>query len=442
MIKDAWSTFVSIDINANEVCPIKRSPFNSHLFGRRGTLGVTLIDSLDTLIIADLMPEFETGLEWVKNHFHPEKIAGSISVFETTIRILGGLLSAYTLRGGNDQILLEKATLVGDLLLGAYNKEAKLFLSNVDLSSQIANGLSTNCVVLSECGTLSLEFEYLSKLTGDAKYANAIREQFDRITRRLYNDFIPINERTNCNGHLSLGASGDSFYEYLLKVYLLGNKKNQTQLDIYVDAMSSIEKELLRRYNDSAYFGVKDFGRFRNTMEHLACFSGGLYALAYNQTRSKQGTSDYWSQLAKDLTMMCRRGYESTSVHLGPEIFQVSPQGIPMPNMGSKHYILRPEYVESLFYLFRVTGDHKYREWAWDVVKALIQFCHVDTGGFVGLRDVYKTNSAKDDVQQSFFLSETLKYIYLIFCDENVLSLDHFVFNTEAHPFSIDGISK
>jgi mannosyl-oligosaccharide alpha-1,2-mannosidase len=102
---------------------------------------------------------------------------------------------------------------------------------------------------------------------------------------------------------------------------------------------------------------------------------------------------------------------------------------------GNK-YILRPEVVETYFYLWRLTHDQKYRDWAWEVAKAIETHCRTDSG-YSGIKDVYDTNPIKNDIQPSYFLAETLKYLYLIFCDDSVLPLDKWVFNTEAHPLPI-----
>ena len=94
--------------------------------------------------------------------------------------------------------------------------------------------------------------------------------------------------------------------------------------------------------------------------------------------------------------------------------------------------------IESYFYLWRLTHNNKYREWAWNATQAIEKYCRVNFG-YNGIRNVYNTNTSKDDVQQSFFLAETLKYLYLIFSSDDLISLDQWVFNTEAHPLPIIG---
>lgn len=108
--------------------------------------------------------------------------------------------------------------------------------------------------------------------------------------------------------------------------------------------------------------------------------------------------------------------------------------------IGEKYYILRPETIESYFYLWRLTHDPKYRDWAWEAALAIEKHCKVENG-YSGIKNVYDINGPKDDVQQSFFLAETLKYLYLIFSNDDLLPFDQWVFNTEAHPLPIKGVN-
>ena len=83
-----------------------------------------------------------------------------------------------------------------------------------------------------------------------------------------------------------------------------------------------------------------------------------------------------------------------------------------------------------------MTKDKKYRDWAWSAAQAIEKHCRTEDG-YSGIANVYDYNSGKDDVQQSFFFAETLKYLYLIFADDEVMPFDKYVLNTEAHPFLI-----
>lgn len=106
----------------------------------------------------------------------------------------------------------------------------------------------------------------------------------------------------------------------------------------------------------------------------------------------------------------------------------------PQPQVA--YYILRPEVIESYYYMWMMTKNEKYREWAWEAVLAIEKYCRTENG-YSGINNVNIANPQFDDVQQSFFFAETLKYLYLIFADTDLLPLDKYVFNTEAHPFRI-----
>jgi hypothetical protein len=105
---------------------------------------------------------------------------------------------------------------------------------------------------------------------------------------------------------------------------------------------------------------------------------------------------------------------------------------------GAPHYLLRPETVESFFVLYHLTGDPVYREWGWEVFQAIERYCRTQAG-YGSIRDVRRTNiMAPDDKMESFFLAETLKYLYLLFDPETPIDMLHkHVFNTEAHPLRI-----
>jgi Glycosyl hydrolase family 47 len=126
--------------------------------------------------------------------------------------------------------------------------------------------------------------------------------------------------------------------------------------------------------------------------------------------------------------------YARMKTGISPEFVQFYEGKDFEPGRGAPHYLLRPEAVESFFVLYHLTGDPVYREWGWEVFQALERYCRTD-GGYGGLRDVRRTSQTPDDKMESFFLAETLKYLYLLFDPETPIDLLHrHVFNTEAHP--------
>ncbi|KAL3616899.1 Mannosyl-oligosaccharide 1,2-alpha-mannosidase mns3 [Castilleja foliolosa] len=268
--------------------------------------------------------------------------------------------------------------------------------------------------------------------------------------------------------NIRLGSRGDSYYEYLIKVWLQ-NPSNLTYLhDMYVESMKGVKKLLVRKSKPNGLVFVGELpngpqGDFSPKMDHLVCFLPGTLALGatkgiLKEKAMKENLLNFEDlenlKLAEDLAETCYRMYSVTSTGLAPEIayFNMEGQTEGGPGGGNKnskyvhdiiikpadrHNLLRPETVESLFYLFRVTEDPKYREWGWEIFEAFEKYTKVDSGGYTSLDDVTTLPPHRRDKMETFFLGETLKYLYLLFGDINVLPLDEYVFNTEAHPFPI-----
>lgn len=226
---------------------------------------------------------------------------------------------------------------------------------------------------------------------------------------------------------------GDSFYEYLLKVWIQGNKTDEVKLyrEMWEKSMEGL-KNLIRKSKPSSftYIAERSGSALIDKMDELACFAPGMLALGAFHDESEKGLM--YLSLAKELARTCYNFYNSTQTKLAGENY-IFNEGEDMV-VGTSWNILRPETVESLMYLWRITGDETYREWGWDIFQAFQKQSRIDSG-YVGLRDV--NSGEKDDMMQSFFLAETLKYFYLLFSPSSVISLDQWVFNTEAHPLKI-----
>lgn len=116
----------------------------------------------------------------------------------------------------------------------------------------------------------------------------------------------------------------------------------------------------------------------------------------------------------------------------------------PEPLIDARN-ILRPETVESLFIAFHLTGDQQYREWGWQIFQAFVKATRLTTtkngrtGAFASIRDVDVPldQVEHEDRMETFWLAETLKYLYLLFEDQDTIRLDQWVLNTEAHPLPI-----
>uniref|UniRef100_A0A8C9FZV8 Mannosidase alpha class 1A member 2 n=1 Tax=Pavo cristatus TaxID=9049 RepID=A0A8C9FZV8_PAVCR len=286
---------------------------------------------------------------------------------------------------------------------------------------------SAGSSILAEFGTLHMEFVHLSYLTGDPVYYNKVGLKF--TLQFFFTSFLPAD-------HTSVGGLGDSFYEYLLKAWLMSDKTDTEARKMYDDAIEAIEKHLIRKSNGGLTFiGEWKNGHLERKMGHLTCFAGGMFALGADGSRDDK--AGHYLQLGAEIAHTCHESYDRTTLKLGPEAFKFD-GGVEAVavRQNEKYYILRPEVIETYWYMWRFTHDPKYRQWGWEATQAIDKYCRV-SGGFSGVKDVYSSSPTYDDVQQSFFLAETLKYLYLLFSNDDLLPLDHWVFNTEAHPLPV-----
>ncbi|CAL9079225.1 unnamed protein product [Musa textilis] len=429
----AWNSYVKYAWGQDELQPQTKNGVNSF-----GGLGATLVDSLDTLYIMGLRDEFQKAREWVATSldFNKDYVA---SVFETTIRVVGGLLSAYDLSG--DKIFLEKAKDIADRLLPAWDTPTGIPYNRINLAhgNPHNHGWTGGESILADSGTEQLEFIALSQRTGDPKY----QQKAEKVIRQLQKTYpsdgllpIYINPHSGAAASyatVTFGAMGDSFYEYLLKVWIQGNKTEAVKhyREMWETSMEGL-LSLIRKSTPSSfsYICEQNGGSLSNKMDELACFVPGMLALGssgYGPEKAEKILS-----LSKELVWTCYNFYQSTPTKLAGENYYFR-DGQDM-SVGTSWNILRPETVESLVYLWRFTGNKTYQEWGWNIFQAFEKNSRIDSG-YVGLKDV--NTGVKDNMMQSFFLAETLKYLYLLFSPPSVISFDEWVFNTEAHPLKI-----
>ena len=202
---------------------------------------VTMVDALDTLWIMGLREEFNEAKNWLAGNL-PAKLrglGGSTSMFETGIRTFGGLLSAYDLSG--DQVFLDMSLQLGRRMIAAVG----------------ANGVSpytfgggnggSQCRSLAESGTCQLEMRHLSRITGDPSFADKVNKFYDTVREKPSIDGLWPNCFMNGKGKITFGADGDSFYEYLLKVWVQGGQQEDQMWNMFDAAADGLEKHLLRK---------------------------------------------------------------------------------------------------------------------------------------------------------------------------------------------------
>ena len=203
---------------------------------------------------------------------------------------------------------------------------------------------------------------------------------------------------------------------------------------MYDKAMEGVHEKLVQRSPDGlAYIADLNSGRLDHKMDHLVCFMGGSLALgAYTDPRgldSPNAKRDL--ALGKDLARTCYEMYKRQATGIAPEMVVFRPN---MMIQQAPFYILRPETAESLFILHHLTGDEIYRDWGWEIFQSIERHCRSEAA-YTSIKDVRQTPAIKDDRMESFFLAETLKYLFLLFDpDLEIDLLTKHVFNTEAHP--------
>ena len=305
-------------------------------------------------------------------------------------------------------------------------------------------GRDESTAVLSELGTLQIEFRNLAHYTGKSEYETKAMKALQIMHTKnpphgLYPIRVSISDGSFADSHVTLGALGDSFYEYLLKVWVQGGKKEKWLRDMYDNAVDGVVSVLLQSATPSGLAFLSDWTGTSTVrkMDHLVCFMPGVMALGAHtdpdgpdSVRAKRDLA-----VAKALMHTCHEMYTRQKSGIAPEYVEF-PEGRDMEVTGAPFYILRPETAESLFVLNQLTGDPIYREWAWEIFESIEKNCRTDTA-YGALKDVTDPSLGVDDRMESFFLAETLKYLYLSQDPDNSINLDKYVINTEAHPTRI-----
>jgi len=407
-------------------------------------VGLTLLDSLDSLYLMGMEEEYNEAREWVAGtSLHFDRV-GNVNLFETTIRALGGLLGAHALTG--DPIYVKHAKDLGQRLLPGLRGNARgIPYSDIDVGRGVGD-FKGGFASMSEATSLGPENFALSEITGDpsfAKAANSVNKLFHSLEKMdglAVIEVSPDSPSLTQGNVFSLGARGDSYYEYLLKTWLLTGKQDKEALHDYQTSVAGIRKHLVQHTHGSlklTYVGeLNRGGSVSPKMDHLVCFLPGTLALGVHYGASGPEDMD----LAKELMRTCYQMYKITGRDLTPEIAFFHNRGTHeiYAKSSDAFDILRPETVESLFYLYRITGETVYQEWGWEIAQAIEKYAKVPSGGYSSLDNIDYGPSRSRDKMESFFLAETLKYLFLLFDNtRSQLPLDNFIFNTEAHPLRI-----
>jgi len=343
-----------------------------------------------------------------------------------------------------DELYLNKASQLAERMLPAFETPSGLPPPSVNLMTM--RGVREAQLSLSEPTSLQLEFRSLARATKRPGLRTAVDRVMDVVQKLPKKDgLLPLaGLEGGLNGRMGLGARGDSYYEYLLKQWLLTNRTEKRYLQAYQEAVQGVRKHLVKHTVGKgvtfvAEGDIKQGATELQTvpkMDHLVCFLPGVLALG-----SWAGAGDTADlELAEELIEGCWMMYNSTKTGIAPEIAQFELSGHKRdiwikPNDAFSR--LRPETLESLFVLWRVTKNTKYRDWGWSIYQAIEKHARVPTGGYAIIKNVDSLPVVLEDKMESFFLAETLKYLYLLFSGPELFPLDKFVFNTEAHVMPI-----
>ncbi|XP_039439802.1 endoplasmic reticulum mannosyl-oligosaccharide 1,2-alpha-mannosidase isoform X2 [Culex pipiens pallens] len=408
-------------------------------------LGLTIVDSLDTMYIMDLQEEFDEARNWIDQYLRFD-VNRDVNLFEVTIRVLGGLLSTYHLSG--DKMFLDKALDLGQRLLPCFDSPSGIPYSDVNIETMKARPPKWSPdSSTSEVTTLQLEFRDLSRTAMNPVFENAAHKVNVKVHELEKNEgLVPIFINANTGqfrnfATISLGARADSYYEYLLKQWLQTGKKNDDFLiDDYQTAIRGVLNQLVKTTPNEKhlYIGELINGKdFKPKMDHLTCYLPGTLLLGH-----KNGMPKSHLKLANDLLETCYQTYMKQPTQLAPEISYFNLNGESESDIYVKtndaHNLLRPEFVESLYYFYAITGNKTYQDMGWTIFEAFNKYTKVKNG-YTSIGNVKNPlNTRPRDMMESFWLGETLKYFYLLFSDDrNEIDLDKYVFNSEAHPLPV-----
>ena len=403
----AWQGYKAHAWGHDELLPLSAGYRDWHSV----SLLMTPVDAYDTMLLMGLTAEAAEAKKLILDSLDFDHDI-TVKNFEITIRTLGGLLSAYQLDG--DPRFLALAQELGDRLLPVFNSPTGMPYTFVNLKTGAVSGPVSNPA---EIGTLLLEFGTLSKLTGQKRYYNKAKIALVQLFNRRSDLGLvgtTINVETGEWGDTSSHISGmiDSYYEYLFKSWkLFGDGDCKLMFD---SSMVAVNRYLADEVEGCLWYGRADMNsgaRGLRLFGSLDAFMPGLLIYAGDRSR------------AEKLQDSCYRLWMLHGIE--PEMLDYGKMEVTAAN-----YELRPENIESAWYLHRFTGEDKYLAMGRDYFVSLRTHCRTEHG-YAALASVI--TKEKKDSQESFFLTETLKYLYLLFAPVEI-DLDQTVFNTEAHP--------
>lgn len=445
MFYHAYTAYMDNAYPADELMPLSckarwrdSEPSRGDIDETLGNFSLTLVDSLDTLVVLGDIEEFDRALRLVVRDvgFDHDLV---VSVFETNIRMVGGLLSGHIMAEHLNQLYGalgwyrgELLTLAKDLatrLLPAFNTTTGIPHAKVNLKygmkSPKLQGSRETCTACA--GTIILEFAALSRLTGDPIFEEKARQAMDCLWSQRHRGSDLVGTVLNVHSgdwvrrDSGVGAGIDSYYEYLLKAYvLLGD---EGYLERFNKHYSAVMKYISQGPMLLDVHMHRPHTTSRNFMDALLAFWPGLQVLK-GDIKPAIETHEMLYQVIQRHNFLPEAFTTDFQVHWG-------------------QHPLRPEFLESTYLLYLATDDPYYLRVGEQVLRSLQKHAWVPCG-YAAVKDV--RTGVHEDRMDSFVLAETFKYLYLLFAKPSdlIIDLDQFIFTTEAHllPLSLARLSN
>jgi hypothetical protein len=377
------------------------------------SLGISPIDAYSTMKVMGLEEEAAQVQRYVSDTINFDKDQ-FVKTFEVNIRLLGGLVAMYQFT--KDPKVLAKAEDFGKRLLPAYNTGTGIPAYWVNLKTGETRGDTVN---LAEGGSSLIEMGMLSKFTGNPDYFKAAKKAslaiYDRRSSLgLVAENINVQTGQWVDSTSHIGCCIDSYYEYLLKGSILFNDEELKKA--WDESIVAIQKYIAEEVDSALWYG-----QVNNVTGKTINRVVTLYDAYFPAVLALSGDLDH-AALYQDSwnSLWLKYGLE-------PTVYDYGAKEVLHPA-----YNLNPEIIESAYYLYYFTGDKKYKEMAARYFNDIMSFCRTDVA-FTNIKDV-RTKEQKDHME-TFFLAETMKYLYLTFANPKGINPDECVFSTEAHPF-------
>ena len=407
----SWDWYKRLAWGKDEILPVsggtRAYPMKTH------HLGLSLVESLDTLWVMGLDSRFQEGVDWVKANFTSD-VDGRLSVFETSIRLVGGLLSAHHACG--DPVLLEKAHELAGRLLPAFDTPTGLPYGFINPKTGERSEPHTSPA---GCATYLPEWGTLSRLTGDRRFHDAAKRAAVAIfERRSKIDLVPtgidcVSGRWTTR-RATVGSYNDSFYEYLWDSWqLLGDADCKRMYEVCTAAILKHQQEVV---DGDLWIRDVDFETgelIDRRQDELASFYGGLLAQG-GAPRQGAAYTRAWARVQDRFGVL-------------PEEYDYGTRRVTMVTNE-----LRPELADSAFNLWLLDGDERWRDLTAKHFAAMKRW-NKARYGYTDMADVTSDPKRQGDHCPGYWWSEQMKYYWLIFSDTPRFDYKHNYLTTEGN---------